>query len=339
MSDVFIFGAGASMEYRGACGPLFCDKDFFQVVEKMWTTGNRANFRNYDGGRLDWPRLKQFVEKRFNRPVESIGLEEAFVEVDGMEQDLEDLFCRCIELALFWRMRGTSPQNLYTHCEFLRRVLRPGGTLITFNYDPILEYALTHIAHCGTISWNPVTGYGLPFKKEFSGGHLRELTTKQQSNVSLFKLHGSMNWLFFYGESPSQPRYLLRFTNDSLLRGVGFKIMVEETSSTVLRPLFVPPKSAKDYESYGLTELWNKAEQALENPTSLTVIGYRFPKTDAGALELIRKAEHLAESTRVTYVTDNKEAAATFSEYFSKAYVDTRGFAAYVTQPGQDRQN
>lgn len=330
MSDVFIFGAGASMEYRGACGPLFCDSGFFRVVEKMWARGEHDKFRHYDGGQLDWPKLKKFAEERFNRAVESIGLEEAFVEVDGMGQDLEDLFCRCIELALFWRMRGTNAQNLHAHCEFLRRVLRPGGTLITFNYDPILEYALTHIARDGTISWDPVNGYGLRFEGEFSAGAIKVLPVESESNVQLLKLHGSMNWLFFYGEWPSWPRYLLRLTNDNL-RGVGFQCMVEKATGTVLRSLFVPPKSAKEYESYGLTELWDKAEQALEDATSLTVIGYRFPETDKGALELLGKAAHLAQSRQVTYVIrDDPKAEKLFKGYFLNASVHPMSFADYV---------
>ena len=36
MSHVFLFGAGASCEYRGVYGTLFVDTTFFPALEEMW---------------------------------------------------------------------------------------------------------------------------------------------------------------------------------------------------------------------------------------------------------------------------------------------------------------
>lgn len=344
MSDVFIFGAGASMEYRPSHASLFCDSNFFHVIEQMWDRWCRpldlgplgqheGGQAHYDGCQWDWPKLRDFIEQRCRKSISSIGLEEAFGKVDG--EPWESLFCRGLELALFWCIGGTERSRLAAHVDFLERALRPGATLITFNYDPLLEYALRHVSG---ISWNPSNGYGLCFDGEFSDGQITDIPYAPDSNVELLKLHGSINWLVFADKWPNRPRFLLRLRKGSF-HGPGALLQVEKATGRVLRPLFVPPKPAKDYEVFGLTSLWEKAERALQGATSLTVIGYRFPKTDVGARDLIRKAEHLAASDRVTYVTlDDMEGKATFREHFPKASVCPDGFAAYVKQRAQDRQ-
>ena len=222
--------------------------------------------------------------------------------------------------------------------DFLQQVLGPGSTIITFNYDPLLEYALGYLSSIG-ISWAPSSGYGLRFEDEFSAGEIKVIPVESESNVQLFKLHGSMNWLVLADEWPHSPRWLLRLTPQNL-GGPGHLCQRETRTGVVLRPLFVPPKAAKDYEIVGLTDLWEKAGRALEGATSLTVIGYRFPETDVAARDLIRKADHLKESDRVTYITlDDIEGEATLREHFPNASVWPDGFAAYVKQRAQDRHN
>ncbi len=167
---------------------------------------------------------------------------------------------------------------------------------------------------------------------EFSEGKIKEIQGEPESNVWLLKLHGSMNWLVLADEWPRSPRLLLRLRTSSF-SGPGHTCMVEKETGTVLRPLFVPPRLAKDYDTFGLTGLWEEAERALENATSLTVIGYRFPQTDRGARELLNRAHHLKGSDRVTYVTRNDlEAVEVFREHFPKAIVHSEGFADYVTR-------
>jgi hypothetical protein len=331
MSDVFVFGAGASMNYRGAYGSLFCDQNFFQVIEEIWAEWGKPDNKpeHYNGSPWDWPKLRRRIEQVCAKPILSIGLEEAFGRIDGLGEPWEGLFCRGIELALFWRIRGTRRQNLQSHVDFLQRVLRPGSTIITFNYDPLLEYALGHLDSVG-ISWKPSTGYGLRFEGEFSTGELKVMPAESESNVQLLKLHGSMNWLVLADEWPHPPRWLLWLTTHNF-GGPGHVCMREARTGAVLRPLFLPPKPAKDYEIVGLSNLWEKAGRALADASSLTVIGYRFPETDAAARDLIRKAEHLRDSDRVTYVTLNDpEAEQTFRDHFPKVSVFTKGFAAYV---------
>src|SRR3989442_1273238 len=159
MPDVFVFGAGASMEYRGnflsppGWRPLFCDDGFFAVMEDLnehWGIRDGVDRRpeHYDGGPWDWPTLKSRIEAACG-PIGALGLERAFSVVSAETRQDQDLFCRAIELALFWRIRGTNPEQLPVHIAFFNRLLRPGATIITFNYDPLLEFALEMIAGYG----------------------------------------------------------------------------------------------------------------------------------------------------------------------------------------------
>ena len=334
MADVLLFGAGASKEYVGVKGPFFCDPDFFAVVEQMWKGWLRSGVlrfldwftdarpHHYDGGRWDWPTLKDRLEAEAGRPVAQLGLEEAFSLVHSAGPELEDLFCRCIELAIFHQMRATKPGNVPVHVDFLRRTLRPGSTILTFNYDPLLEVALGHLRAHG-IEWNPLDGYGIALQEL---GH--SSPPAAESNVQVLKLHGSMNWLVPVASPANRPFRLLRIRPGSL-RGQGRLVEREEG---IMRPVFVPPGPKKDYEAYGLEQVWARAHEALQGTTSLTVIGYRLPETDEAARHLLYTATaHLRASPDVTYVTrGDGDAVARFKELFPMASVHLNGFRDYA---------
>lgn len=344
MGDAFIFGAGASTAYRGAKGPLFTDGEFFGVLDELseaWadTRATDPHFgvdgrpEHYDGARWNWPRLETHLLQLCGPNFRSLGLEATFAAVDGASP-WDDLFCRGIELALFWRLRAGERQNVSTHVEYLKRVLRPGATIITFNHDPVLEIALGQLGReTPQLSWHPSDGYKLNFEGELdTGGGTHSIEAKRPSNLSLLKLHGSMNWMVPAGEWPSRPRYLLRLRGVGDFGGPGFRCVREQGTGSVMRPLFVPPRRAKDYERAGLTDLWTLSEQAMRSADSLAVIGYRFPRTDEAALSLVNLAsDHLRESDSVTYVTlGDSDASATFAARFTKARIFTQGFEDYA---------
>ena len=59
------------------------------------------------------------------------------------------------------------------------RIVQPGDTVITFNYDDSLERELKRCK-----KWDISRGYGFPLG-----------ATEHSSDVSMLKLHGSINWL------------------------------------------------------------------------------------------------------------------------------------------------
>lgn len=103
-----------------------------------------------------------------------------------------------------------------------------------------------------------------------------------------------------------------------------------------MRPVIVPPHPDKDYDAVGLRPIWDAAERALTEATSLTVIGYRLPETDRGALDLMRRvAPSLKQHAEIRFVTqDDKDAVARFLVLFPRAEINQGGFRAFVDAAG-----
>jgi hypothetical protein len=344
VAKVFLFGAGASCEYRGVHGPLFIDGTFFPAVRQAWEIWMRRGApleltpwnpkgptvprgpHHYDGRRWRWPELDALLQQVCGLNYELLGLECTFSKVAALGDAETDLYVRGIELALFHKLRADDAAAVDIHLRFLRRHLEPGDIILTFNYDPLLELALRVLTTEGLIRWFPGDGYGLKLLDPSADSAL----PRQKSNVELVKLHGSMNWLAPEGTPPRPPFRLLRVTRDSF-RGPGHTIHLDERG-VILRPVIVPPREEKDYEAIGLTALWARAEAALATASALTVVGYRLPKTDAGALALLtRAAGRLPPTAPVTYVTlRDEDAVGRFRAIFPRGDDHRDGFRAYV---------
>ena len=131
-------------------------------------------------------------------------------------------------------------------------------TVITFNYDLILDRALRKVGMG--------VDYRLPNAKSSSAGPA----------VALIKLHGSINW--------------------AICRKCGNVQMTDTDESwtttrscskcqQVAVPLLIPPSwnkaSSNSFSTDALFSLWNAAAEALRTATRICVIGYSIPETDA----------------------------------------------------------
>ena len=350
MSSVYLLGAGASCEYRAKLpGMLFSQKfrdgffldcNFFEFVDVMWEEWFEDGAKppdHYDGTKWNWPALEGVLKQTCGNNYRTSGLERCYSAISDLVLQHEALFLRCIELVLFHQLRGVLPANLPVHLEFVRKAIKPGDVLLTFNYDPLIEQALLLGASDGDspIRWHERDGYGVEVVPLDSNPPPRP---DEQSNVHVLKLHGSVDWLCRADEQPTPPLRALRITSSSM-RGQG---MIARASDGVpLRPVIVPPLPNKSYEAMVLQEVWELADRALAKASSLTVIGYSLPPTDDRPRQLLaRAAGRIGHEAKVTFVTrSDGEAAARFKCIFPAARVVDGGFAAYVLQlPGPRRQ-
>lgn len=71
----------------------------------------------------------------------------------------------------------------------------PNDSFITFNWDTLLDRALTDSG-----GWTPQDGYGVSFASVLEGTWKKKISGKPQykTNWKLLKLHGSVNWLVPY---------------------------------------------------------------------------------------------------------------------------------------------
>jgi hypothetical protein len=189
-----------------------------------------------------------------------------------------------------FEMIRSRPVALY---ERLVKLLQPGDTVITFNYDLAIEKAL-HEAGL----WRISTGYGFAIEDE-----------QPPSPVEVLKLHGSMNWrgLLFEGRRRGGSlgngtslghRPVLFYRPD--LEYLGYGSFVDPrcaslTAGATIPAMILPalPKRFYFETSFGReweefwTALWDRAQQAIEAASEIAVIGYSLPIADKAARNLL----------------------------------------------------
>ena len=287
-----IFGAGAT---RGAFEsdpvPPPVDADFFELVAQLRGHGT--------------PRLAKAVRKDvwalYSRSTD-IGLESYYRDIETRATVLR--FAKSVNQPKNWQSRQDNLEELirrtyiHTTCDTSsvpttayishehRRILSElaaGDTLITVNYDLVLEETLAILA--GKIPWSPVDGYGVKAHGK-TGDWCRRwlqragLSGKQRSKVTLLKLHGSINWTLYRNKQIRlKPRpYVVRTKNG--------------------RPVFeavsvLPPGWNKRIDRNPYRKFWRLARLRLEKCKSLVIVGYSLPETDLLARALVSEVVRL----------------------------------------------
>ena len=282
---VFILGAGAT---RGAFphvifngrrirAPL--NGDFFKVVESFVRAhGNGGGFQ------ARYNRVREVFREEFpTRGRWPIPMEEAFSllyiskdfpeiyvrrgrhRIAGTRKEIED-FLRLTFGILSSIETRVMPNNLYTR---LVSKLAPGDAILTLNYDTLLDSALVNAG------WNPGKGYGLiGGDSKLGWTRARPVPSPRLADVSLFKLHGSLNWY-------------VRGTFGKLARVFEAKptrVLISERPRTnefgsLVRQI-VPPIYGKFFAHKHWRVLWSAAHDAVVEAEALVIIGCSLVDTD-----------------------------------------------------------
>ncbi len=233
----------------------------------------------------------------------------------------------------------SAPATLYDE---LARILYPGDTVITFNYDLGIERALRAAG-----KWDVNSGYG------FSIGNSDKL-----SPVNLLKLHGSSNWraLLFSGRTGSFVgngtslglRPVLYFRSD--LEYLGYGDFVDPncsscTNSASLPAMIMPalPKTfyfqttfGKEWEDFW-NGLWRCAERAASSAEDLVVIGYSLPAADERARSLLLDSANQAARLTVCCGDDTARLEQEFRDHgFSNIRTGTPKFEDYLARAAEE---
>ena len=291
---VILFGAGAT---RGAFAdrsfPPPVDKDFFEIAGQIEGRGTRTVAR----------KVLKSVWELYGR-TNNVGLEEYYREVetrarigkfaksqnqprdwDRRTKDLEELIRRVyIHTTVDMTQMPPRPLKSPVHQQLLKR-LRAGSTIITFNYDLVIEESF----ESGEL-WNPRDGFVIKvsgISHDWSRRWLtsREIGSPRKSDVHLLKLHGSLGWVQYANRQvrlKNRP-YVVR-------RGVTEKISV------------CPPGWNKPIDRNPYKALWREARLKLESCKSLVIIGYSLPETDLLARALFSEVVRM-RSAREKYLS------------------------------------
>jgi hypothetical protein len=233
---------------------------------------------------FDFPASSAFLESRFGDDIEAI--------MNGMERAIRrgtaerGLIANCYKPAFIQAMREwfaeihqSNPAAAYG--EFAERIIQPGDTVITFNYDVSLDAKL-----CEVGKWEIGDGYGFDVEG-----------LPSNSPVKVLKVHGSINWLalLFGGSRPA-------FTDDTLT-ALGYEGLVDplfpRDGSTAIPPLILPLNRKRFYFDTNLgrlwepfwNRLWRKARRAVRTSNRVVICGYGMYPIDRRGCNLLFRGE------------------------------------------------
>jgi hypothetical protein len=159
--------------------------------------------------------------------------------------------------------------DIYTHFALLlagryddqRKLASRSNTVITFNYDLVVDDALARVG--------AGPGYEL-------ADALYDEPNQSRTVVPLLKLHGSTNWaicrcsqIHVLGHKATENSADFRARQCSKCLDTGLKL------------LLVPPSWDKSEYSRIMQPVWKRAVGALKTATRICVIGYSMPEADA----------------------------------------------------------
>lgn len=192
-----------------------------------------------------------------------------------------------------WGPQTRSPSHI-SELDHLRnvalgwpKILRPGDTIITFNWDILHEVMLWRAK-----LWSYRDGYGFQCGKQ---GENDEFT-----KILLLKLHGSVNWVQEYDSSPvTEIANIADFFVDS--KDWQPRSHYSQAQRDSGRKLVLPTYLKDISSNRALLNVWTKAHSLLSQASEMYVIGYSLHRVDHPARLLFGIA--LSENPHLKRVT------------------------------------
>ena len=146
--------------------------------------------------------------------------------------------------------------------------------MITFNYDIAIDMAL--------------------YKEGLGPDYIISPDPIRQNQIPLCKLHGSLNWASVKDTDEVRPLHLREYFAKYTLQGFGarsckipigsqlYEFFSKQLNIEVEKePVIVPPTWNKADHHQLLSKVWGNAAQHLGEATTIFIIGYSLPDTDA----------------------------------------------------------
>jgi len=234
---------------------------------------------------------------------------------------------------------------------FGERLLADKPTVITFNWDCILEQAiesasgvrsqgqiprfyLNSPAKTGAVpfeelayshfNWNRPLAYGVRFREVqlqraglssfVEGEAFYNHPDNSLYDWKLLKLHGSLNWFVYW--QPIHPSLggSAPKSGPVLSNSTWWGAMPPLKNAWWMSPLLITPVLYKYYQQEPFPELWYQAKLRLESCSHLIVIGYSLPPTDFAVRRLLLEAFSENDLAELTIVNPDPSVVRLFKE-------------------------
>ena len=151
----------------------------------------------------------------------------------------------------------------------------PKNTIITFNYDTLLEESLEEMSIAYNLGITNNEGIDI----DSQCANMR--CDNPLSGLSILKLHGSMNWaLKFRAHDNQHEKSELYKSRPSLTIYKNATDLFNDDAHLYDQLILEPPTWNKGKSAPILQLLWDKSIEALSTATRIFIIGYSVPETD-----------------------------------------------------------
>lgn len=145
---------------------------------------------------------------------------------------------------------------------------------LSTNYDILIDNAL--IDQGGSTK--------IDYCIDFANSHiLNSQLSLQPQGVKLFKLHGSLNWLYCSTCNNLKLTPFEKSATEDFLK-------CEECRS-IYGPIIIPPTYFKNMSNTFISQVWNKAENFCRKVDEIIFCGYSFPDADIHVKYLLKRIE------------------------------------------------
>lgn len=284
-SEAFILGAGFSRTISQAM-PLITD--LVEPLDRFLTS--RRGFGSATVPRLDNVELflsTLAIPQPYLTPSENHHNQALFLEV-----------AQWLAHFVFERQRKALAQTIPLWLDVLVRTWHARrSTVVTFNYDTLIESAVMGIADLDP----PDTGRVMPHftyanPVRFAAGEWGGITDPyhhRKPTFTLCKLHGSLSW-WRSGSSQSEPHDREVWKDTFNEEGASADWNDVAQRGMLGEPMLVPPTFAKtDYFESDLLRInWQQARYGIQNAATIVVMGYSVPEADVQLASLLGASTH-----------------------------------------------
>jgi hypothetical protein len=195
-------------------------------------------------------------------------------------------------------------------------------TIITFNYDLVVERVLYEVSRHGNRDYFHFPGcYRLPGRPRITNVKERESfpnRDRSHAGIGILKLHGSMNWQSTHTSAVPTPKSLFNIKRElTILDAQSFShsLTWKRGQRTVyMYPIIIPPISGKRGMMHqALEPIWVEAEKALRRASRIVIVGYSCPPLDLESRMLL-SSNIRGDNKELVIVDPDAETASRFLE-------------------------
>ena len=205
--------------------------------------------------------------------------------------------------------------------------MQKGDVILSFNYDILMDNALYSLGKLTD------SGYRMNFSRTNADGQWIRVED-QPSEIALFKLHGSLNWIKC---GLCGALLLYRFQKQTLVGAQRFQCPRCSSGEAFAMRMIIPPTQSKEYTDRDMAYLWLQADNHLKDISRIICIGYSFSPSDFDVISLIRRLIARQKNIQDGYfVSPDKQAKKRLEKLLGKEMKTFRNLSDYLEDTPSD---